>query len=340
MNFKSKTAILAVVILVATLAVPAVGQPERGIEVGQKIEPRQLRTIEREKIILPVEEGLTVLLFWSTWSPRSEPALQLWKKYGDEYRDYGVNVFTINADHQDMQPEDVQKVREYIAQREIDLPVVVDSQLEFFNEIGVIVLPTVLFFKPDGTLDYKYASFPSSAELDLKEDLEAKLGIADEPTAEEETARGKLAYQPKNNALLFFGMGKRYHEKGYPEKAKAKYIEALQKDSEYPDPLRSLERLFFDQGRTPEAEERLKSLLTASGLEEIIGDISEEGDVQDGDVKTADQASAPEATTQAGQVPVPETTAQSGQMPAQAATPEAKKLTPMERMKLLMEKGN
>ncbi len=328
MNFKSKTAILAVVILVATLAVPAVGQPERGIEVGQKIEPRQLRTIEREKIILPVEEGLTVLLFWSTWSPRSEPALQLWKKYGDEYRDYGVNVFTINADHQDMQPGDVQKVREYVAQKEIDLPVVVDSQLEFFNEIGVIVLPTVLFFKPDGTLDYKYASFPSSAELDLKEDLEAKLGIADEPTAEEETTRGKLAYQPKNNALLFYNMGKRIHEKGFPEKAKAKYIEALQRDREYEDPIRALEGLFFASGRTPEVEERLKSLLTASGLEEIMEDISEEGDAQDGDVKTADQVSAPDATNQAAQVPAP------------AATPEAKKLTPMERMKLLMEKGN
>ncbi|MDF1525802.1 MAG: redoxin domain-containing protein [bacterium] len=322
MNFQNKTAILAVVILVATLAVPAVGQPERGIEVGQKIKPRQFRTIEREKIILPVEEGLTVLLFWSTWSPRSEPALQLWKKYGDEYRDYGVNVFTINADHQDMQPEDVQKVREYIAQREIDLPVVVDSQLEFFNEIGVIVLPTVLFFKPDGTLDYKYASFPSSAELDLKEDLEAKLGIADEPTAEEETTRGKLTYQPKNNALLFFGLGKRYHEKGYPEKARDKYIEALQKDSEYADPLRSLERLFFDKGRTPEAEDRLKTLLTDSGLEAVIGSIQEEPEGME-----VEQMSAPEAT------------AQSGQVSAQAATPEAKKLTPMERMKLLMEKG-
>ena len=328
MNFQNKTAILAVVILVATLAVPAVGQPERGITVGQKIEPRQFRTIEREKITLPVEEGLTVLLFWSTWSPRSEPALGLWKKYGDEYRDNGVNVFTINADHQDMQPADVQKVRDYIAQRKIDLPVVVDSQLELFNEIGVIVLPTTLIFKPDGTLDYKYAGFPTSAELDLKQDLEAKLGIAEEPTAEEETMRGKLAYQPKNNALLFYNMGKRIHEKGFPEKAKAKYIEALQRDREYADPIRALEGLFFSSGRTPEVEERLKSLLTASGLEEIIGDISEEGDAQDGDVKTVDQVSAPDATNQAAQVPAP------------AATPEAKKLTPMERMKLLMEKGN
>jgi len=66
MNFPTKAAFFTAVIITATLAVPAVGQPERGIEVGQKIEPRQLKTIDREKMMLPVEEGLTVVLFWST----------------------------------------------------------------------------------------------------------------------------------------------------------------------------------------------------------------------------------------------------------------------------------
>ena len=327
MNFPGKAAFLIAVIITATLAVPAVGQPERGIEVGQKIEPRQLRTIEREKITLPVEEGLTVLLFWSTWSPRSVPALELWQKYRDTYKEHDMSVLTVNADHQHMEAEDIDKVRDYIVQNDVDLPVIVDSELELFNEIGIIVLPTVLFLKPDGTLDYKYASFPTSAELDLKEDLEAKLGIAKEPTAEEETTRGKLAYQPKNNALLFYNMGKRIHEKGFSEKAKAKYIESLQRDPEYADPLSALEGLFFAKGRTPETEERLESLLTASGLENVIGNISEERDAQTGEEQSADQLSASEDTPQAGQVTAP------------AATPEAKELTPMERMQLLMEKN-
>lgn len=327
MNFPGKTAFFGAVIIIATLAVPAVGQPERGIEVGQKIEPRQLRTIDREKVMLPVEEGLTVLLFWSTWSPRSEPALELWKRYGELYKEHGITVLTVNADHQHMEPEDMAKVRDYIALSEITLPVIVDSELELFNEIGIIVLPTVLFLKPDGTLDYKYAGFPSSAELDLEEDLEAQLGIAREPTAEEETTRGKLAYQPRNNALLFYNMGKRIHEKGFPEKAKAKYIESLQRDSEYTDPLIALERLFFAGGRTPETEDRLKSLLTTSGLKDVIENISKEGEVKNNDMKTADQVSVPEDAAQAAQVP------------ASTATPKIKKLTPLERMRLLIEKG-
>lgn len=207
------------------------------------------------------------------------------------------------------------------------MPVIVDSELELFNEIGIIVLPTVLFLKPDGTLDYKYVGFPSSAELDLEEDLEAQLGIAREPTAEEETTRGKLAYQPRNNALLFYNMGKRIHEKGFPEKAKAKYIESLQRDSEYTDPLIALERLFFAGGRTPETEDRLKSLLTTSGLKDVIENISKEGEVKNNDMKTADQVSVPEDAAQAAQVP------------ASTATPKIKKLTPLERMRLLIEKG-
>jgi thiol-disulfide isomerase/thioredoxin len=323
MNFPGKTATLLAVILIATLAVPAVGQPERGIEVGHKIEPRQLKTIEREKIMVPAEDGLTILLFWSTWSPRSEPALELWKKYEDQYKEHGISVLTVSADHQDMKPEDLDKVRDYITQNEVALPVIVDSELELFNEIGIIVLPTVLFLKPDGTLDYKYAGFPSSAELDLKDDLEAKLGIARKPTVEEEATRGKLAYQPRNNALLFYNMGKRIHEKGFPEKAKAKYIESLQRDSYYADPLRALEGLFFAKGRTSETEKRLQSLLTASGLEGVIGSIQEESE-----------------GIEAEQVPAPEATVQADQTPAPAATPVVKKLTPMERMKLLMEKGN
>ena len=315
MNLSGRTGLLVATILLGILAAPAVGQPERGIEVGQGISPRSVTTIEQETISLPAGEGLTVLLFWSTWSPRSSSAIAIWQEYAAQYRGQNITVYSINADNQRMEAVDVQKVRDYVAENGVTLPVIIDEGLELFNEIGVIVLPTTLIFTPDGTLDYKYAGFPSSARLDLKEDLEAKLGIAAEDPAKEDPDRGKLAYQPKNNALLFFGMGERYQEKGYPEKAKAKYIEALQKDMDYADPLRALERLFFTGGRTEETEDRLKTLLTASGLEDVIEKISSPGDAQQSGPETGDAK----------------------QTPAPAAT-EEKKLTPMERMKLLMEK--
>ena len=307
-----KSTLLMTAVIMLTLAVPAIGQTERGIEVGQGIGPRELRTIERERIQVPAPEGLTVVVFWGTWSPRSAKALELWQRFGDQYAQYGVQVITVNADHQHMEADDIEKVRQYLADHDISLPVIVDSELEFFNEIGVIVLPTSLFFKPDGTLDYKYPGFPSSAEMDLKEDLEIKLGIVKEPTEEEAAGRGKLAYQPRNNALLFYNMGKIIHRKGFPEKAKAKYIEALQKDPDYEDPLRGLEAIFFVKGHTPQSEEQLKALLIASGLENVVEKIS--------------QKDAAASEPKAGEAP--------------AAEEKGKPLTPMERMRLLMEKGN
>lgn len=321
MNLVRKIPLLMAVVIVSTLAVPAIGQPERGIEVGQSIEPRELKTIERERVQFPASDELTVIVFWATWSPRSAPALELWQKYGQQYAENGVQVITVNADHQDMGPKDEVKIREYLAEHDLSLPVIVDAQLELFNEIGVIVLPTTFFFKPDGTMDYKYPGLPTSAELDLKEDLEVRLGIAKETIEEEDINRGKLAYQPKNNALLFFNMGRMLNKKGFPEKAKVKYLEALQKDPEYMDPLTGLEEIFFAQGRTTENEERLKSLLTASGLENVVEKISV--------VETPSSAEAME-----------DRPAKENSAPAPADTAE-KPLTPMEKMRLLMEKkGN
>ncbi len=323
MSFARKAALLTAISITFTLAVPAIGQPERGIEVGQGIEPRELRTLEQEKIQLPAPEGLTVVVFWATWSPRSAKALEIWQRFGEQYAEHGVQVIAVNADHQGMGQEDELKIQDYLSQHSLSLPVIVDAQLELYNEIGIIVLPTSLFFKPDGTLDYKYPSLPSSAESDLRKDLEIKLGIAKEPTEEEDIHRGKLAYQPKNNALLYYNMGKRIHERGFPEKAKAKYVEALQKDPEYTDPLRALEELFFTKGRTPEAEEQLKNLLTGGGLTGLIEHIGE-GETIVLDKEEPEQKAAPADTLDG---------------PPKAAV--EKELTPMERMKLLMkQKGN
>jgi hypothetical protein len=116
-------------------------------------------------------------------------------------------------------------------------------------------------------------------------------------------------------------MGRMLNKKGFPDKAKAKYLEALQKDTDYEDPIRGLEDVFFAQGRTPETEERLKVLLTASGLEGVIEKISAV------EVPSTD-ASAPAEPDPAGQDSAP-------------AGTEDKPLTPMEKMRLLMkEKGN
>ena len=246
---------------------PSASEAERGLKEGEKLPPRELRMMDATTVQVPAPEGITVLLFWSTWSPRSRPALDLWKQYAQDYREHGVSVYTVNADHQGMDAQSLEKVSAFVQESGVTLPVHTDVNLDLFNEIGVIVLPTALFLRGDGTIVSKYPSFPTSAPMDIKESLDRMLGLAREPEEKEKVV--EEAYKPKNNALLYFNLGKQLHSKGMTAKAEERYLEALKKDPEYADPLRGLEGIYFADGRTPEAEKTLGDLLASNGLEAL-----------------------------------------------------------------------
>ena len=282
-NKYSRTLVAALVssIVLGTIFLPLPAHSEtvyrnrEAMEVGSVFEPRKMKTLGMEKIRIPAEEGLTVVLFWATWSPRSQTALGMWEEYRDKYGEHPLMVITVNADNQRMDPEDISRVRGYVEENSIDLPVVIDKDLELFNELGIMVNPTTLFFDGDGKLTYKLPSFPSSARLDLKEELEIQLGLAERQTEEETVHRGKLEYQPKNNALLYYNLGLNLHKKGFVEKAKSRYIIALQRDQNYKDPLRALEGIYFSDEHTPIAESDLSAFLTENSLETLVEHIGE-----------------------------------------------------------------
>lgn len=240
----------------------------RGMEVGDVFEPRILTARDGREIRIPAKDGLTVVLFWATWSPRSRSALAVWEQYLKEYGDQPMTVVSVNADNQRMESEDLRRIDEYVEQNNVGLPVIIDSNLDLFNETGVMVNPTTLFFKGDGTLTYKLASFPTSAKLDLKEALELHLGIAP-PEEEVEKASGEAPYEPQNNAHLYFNLALNLQKKGFPQKARQRFIVSLQRDPLYPAPLAALEEDLFSDGRTPEAEKALADLLRKGGLDDL-----------------------------------------------------------------------
>jgi tetratricopeptide (TPR) repeat protein len=299
---------------VALLVAPVRAESKRGIDVGDSIPARELETRAGEKLAVPAEEGLMVLVFWATWSPRSESTLAFWEKLREEYSEQNVVVVAVNADHQEMTSADLAKVDNFVQEKSIGLPVHVDQNLEFYNEIGIVVVPTSIFVNSDGVMTYRYTGFPTSAAIDLRQDLEKELGIAEEPEAEDAVA-AEPAYAPRNNALLYYSLGRRLHEKGFADKAQGKYVIALQKDPDYADPLRALESIYFADGRTPEAEESLKTFLTGNELEGQIDKIGQ-GEVE----APMEEEVKPDTAGTA----------------AEPATGEKKELSPMERMKLLM----
>ena len=155
------------------------------------------------------------------------------------------------------------------------MPVHIDEGLELFNAYSVKAIPTAFFLDQNGEVLYRYASFPTSAPLDLEEELEIKLGLRQRQTEEEVASRGKLEYQPKNNALLYYNMAVQLKKKGFPSKARKRLLVALERDPEYLDPLIALEEDFFEEGRTSDSEKALGMFFLENGFTELSKRYSE-----------------------------------------------------------------
>ncbi|MDF1525801.1 MAG: TlpA disulfide reductase family protein [bacterium] len=250
-------------------------QSNREIVEGDIVPWMPEKTIQGNAIMIPANEGITVVLFWATWSSRSKQALELWNKFKDDYADQSLTIITVNAERDELSSQELQSIDQYIVENIPNLPVVLDGGLNLFNTYAVIALPTAFFLESSGKVLYRYPSFPASAALDLQEELEVTLGLRKRQTQEEEASRGKLEYQPKNNALLYYNLGVRLYKKGFREKALQRIIIALQRDPEYQDPLRAMEGIFFGDGRTPEDEARLKTFLMENGLDGQVDRIGE-----------------------------------------------------------------
>ena len=243
--------------------------------MGDVLPAQVLELKDGSQFTVPSGEGLTVVLFWSTWSPRSVPALELWHKFSAAYPDEPLEIVIVNAEKDELTPADRAAIDSYIEENSITLPVHIDEGLVLFNTYAVMAVPTVFFLDGGGEVLYRYASFPTSAPLDLEEELEVRLGLRKRQTEEEVASRGKLDYQPKNNALLYYNLAIQLYKKGYREKAMERFVIALQKDPDYGEPLRALEGIYFKGGRTPEAEGSLEALLADSALEQLVERIGE-----------------------------------------------------------------
>jgi len=250
---------------------------ENGREVasGNVLPIVSKRTVRDNKITMPATEGITVVVFWATWSPRSRQALELWEKFRDDYTDQPLTIITVNSEKVGLSIRDQQTIDNYIAENIPNLPVIMDAGLFLFNAYAVAAVPTAFFMDGAGKVLYRYPSFPTSAALDLQEELEITLGLRKRQTEEETASRGKLDYQPENNALLYYNMGVQLYKKGFREKAIQRIVIALQKDPDFRDPLRTLEGIFYGSGRTPEGETRLKAFLTENGLDDQVPRIGE-----------------------------------------------------------------
>lgn len=200
-----------------------------------------------------LSEGVTVIVFWATWSPRSSEILADLEKLKSELVDTPFTIVAINADHTEISLSDREKIRKMVKELGLTATILLDQGLTLFNEYGAMALPSSLVVDKRGVVGFDLAGYPTTMRSDLADGVRKALGL---PTSEE--LRPPEPYRPKNHAMMYFNFGRRLMEKGQEEKGEAQLLEAVSRDPDFIRPRLLLGIYLKKIGRLDEALEHFR----------------------------------------------------------------------------------
>ncbi len=235
-----------------TFSVSGAAAAFKNIKVGDQALPVQLQDLEgQEHSLAEYRDSKAILLFfWATWSQRSHAELADLAKFHAQYGDKGLQILAVNVENQKIDDEDLRQIRAVLEENEISYPVLIDEGLKTYNEWGVIATPTTAIVSGDGVVTFDLSSYPTSGYLDMEQAIQKALGLYVE---EEKAAEVEPSYVPKREAMLHLGLGRRHAEKGFMTKALPELEKAAVADSGWAEPQMYLGYVHFRMGESEKA---------------------------------------------------------------------------------------
>jgi tetratricopeptide (TPR) repeat protein len=263
MNVPGKKTFLMVLLMVACglyFLVPAAATLQ-SLQVGAEAPDFFLPSLSGETRAFSELRGekLTVVVFWSTWSRKSIPALERMDELYRRYADRGLSVIAINADGQTLDAKTLAAIRELKERKKIEFPILLDDHLRTFHDFGVIALPSMIVLGPDRVIRYELSGYPLVGAEEMVEYVSSAIeGRSLSPASAE-----KIGYRPDNKALRLFNMGRNTLRKSkrMAETAEIWFKKAIEADPEFLSPRLSLGKFYLDRGRTAEAREQFEQAL-------------------------------------------------------------------------------
>jgi len=192
--------------------------------------------------------GVTVIVFWATWSPRSREILVDLERLRAELGPERLRLIAINAEHLAITAADRDAIRSVVAETNFSATVLLDEGLVAFNAFGTMAVPSSLVLDAAGRVTYMLAGYPLSMRSDLADAVRKALGL---PTSEE--LRPVREYVPKNHGLMYYNFGRLLLEKGQEEKAVEQFRISVERDPAFKKPYLELGLYHLRKGEVEEA---------------------------------------------------------------------------------------
>jgi tetratricopeptide (TPR) repeat protein len=162
-------------------------------------------------------------------------------------------VFGIYTPEEDgnIPDDEITKVRNLIKTNKIKFPILIDKGFKFFQEYGVIALPTTVMVNKTGRIQFIYPSFPQAAHSLMAEQVKILMGMA-VPAKEEEVLKG-----PDSKSGRLYRYALQMYKKGLAEQALSPLKKSLELDPDLSMAHNLLGVSLWQSGKSDEAREEL-----------------------------------------------------------------------------------
>ena len=235
----------ALIVMVSVLmsAMPAEAS-FKYLKPGMESAEFSLRTLDDQEITLATLKmsPATLVVFWATWSPKSEPALREAQALGARHAGAGLRVVAVNLNRPEINLQERSLVEKAVRDFGLTIPVALDPGFAASSGIGVVANPSFALFDVRGVLVWDGAGWSRSLQDSLREQFEVLLGLRQPPAAS-----AAAVHQPEQRALLSFNLGRTFLRQGNPGKARNLFDSAAQADPAWSAPRTHLGYLLLRQ---------------------------------------------------------------------------------------------
>lgn len=204
---------------------------------------------------------LTIVVFWASWSKKSEKALEQMQQLYENYHPKGLAVIGINVEQQKVTADIRALAQKTFAGLQLGYVNLLDRNLETFHDYGVIAVPTVVVLDPSAKIVFEMSGYPAVQAEELSQFVET--AIQGRPR---QVAATKMSgYQPDKKAARYCNLGiKALGSARTAASAEMYFQKAIAADELFILPRLRLAVLFRQAGKTDQAKEQLQKVLAVS----------------------------------------------------------------------------